>query len=337
MPYSLCLTANTVNGSGNGSRSGAQTLVLLAMPLNCLILRALADAPKQQAELRGEVGSPPQTTLRAQLKKLTAVGTIAKHRRDPFPGVLDYELTAPGHSLLFVASVLERWLGEAPQGPLPLGDNAAKAAVKALAEGWSTTMLRALAAGPLSLTELDRIIGSLSYPSLERRLAALRLAGQVEARRGNGRGTPYAVTDWLRQGVAPLAAAARWERCHLPQATTPFGRLDTEAAFLLAVPLLRLAEELSGTCRMAMELPNGAGRRLAGVTVEVRSGRIASCITKLEIGTDAWALGSPAAWLDAVIEGDSDRLELGGDDRLACAALGGLHEKLFGVPIRKTS
>ncbi len=43
-------------------------------------------------------------------------------------------------------------------------------------------MLRALAAGSLSLTELDRLIGALSYPSLERRLVAMRLAGLVGAR-----------------------------------------------------------------------------------------------------------------------------------------------------------
>ncbi len=46
------------------------------------------------------------------------------------------------------------------------------------------------------------VISSLSYPSLERRLAAMRLAGLIEARPGNGRGTPYAVTDWLRRGIA---------------------------------------------------------------------------------------------------------------------------------------
>ena len=326
------MTASTVNGSGNWARSGAQTLTLLAAPLNCLILRSLSEGPKQQAELRRETGSPAQTTLRAQLKKLTEIGALAKHRRNRFPGVLEYELTAPGQDLLFVAGVLERWLESAPEGTLPLGGGAAKAAIKALVEGWSTAILRALAASPLSLTELDSIIGGLSYPSLERRLAAMRLAGQIEARRGNGRGTPYAVTDWLRQAVAPLAASARWERRHLPQATAPIGRLDVEAAFLLAVPLLRLPGELSGSCRMAAEIPNGRGQRLAGVTVEVENGGIVSCGAHLQGKPSAWALGSPAAWLGAVIEHDTDRLELGGECRLYRALLDGLHGALFRAP-----
>ncbi len=310
---------------------------MLALPLNVVILHALSGGPRKQAELRQEAGSPAQTTLRALLKRLIAIDAIDKRRRDRFPGVLEYELTAAGHDLLFVASTLERWLGRAPEGPLPPGSNAAKAAVKALAEGWSTTMLRTLAAGPLSLTELDRVIGSISYPSLERRLAAMRLAGQVEACPSTEKGTPYAVTAWLRRGVAPLAAAVRWERRHLPLTTTPIGRLDTEAAFLLALPLLQLPAGLSGSCRMAMEIPNGAERRLAGVTIEVRNGTIASCATQLEGSPDAWALGPPTAWLDAVIEHDSEHLELGGDSRLAGAALDALHAELFGVPIRKTS
>jgi len=323
------LTANTVNGSGNGARSGAQTLALLAVPLNSLILKALADGPKKQPELRREAGSPAQTTLRAQLKKLVEIGAIDKHRHNRFPGAVDHELTTPGRDLLFVAEVLERWLARSPNGPIRLGSNSAKAAIKALVEGWSTTMLRALAAGPLSLTELDRIISSLSYPSLERRLGAMRLAGQVEARRGEGRGTPYAVTDWLRQGVAPLAAAARWERHRLPEETPPITRIDTEAAFLLAVPLLKLPHNISGSCRMAAEIPNGKERRLAGVMVDVSEGRIPFCATRLEGNPNAWALGSLPAWLSAVIDGDTDRLELGGDCSLARTLLDGLHGALF--------
>jgi DNA-binding HxlR family transcriptional regulator len=311
-------------------RSGAQTLILLAAPLNVLILRALADGPGQQAELRRATGSPAQTTLRAQLKKLVEIGAIDKHRRNRFPGVLEYELTREGRDLLFVADTLERWLERATDAPLSLESGAAKSATKALTDAWSSAMLRALAATPLSLTDLDGVIGSLSYPALERRLAAMRLAGLIETRSSNGRGRPYGVTEWLRRGIAPLAAAARWERRHLPRQTPPVSRLDVEAAFLLTVPLLRLPAELSGACRMAAEISNGDNRRLAGVTIDVQGGRISSCATQLKAGADAWALGSPAAWLDALIERDLDRLELGGDCSLARDAVDGLHGALFG-------
>lgn len=326
-----------MNGSGNGARSGAQTLVLLAAPLNVLILRSLAESPKQQADLRRETGTPAQTTLRAQLKRLTEIGVISKERRNRFPGILEYELTAAGRDLLFVASTLENWLAISPSGLLSFGDNAAKAAIKALVEGWSTKMLRALAARSLSLTELNRIIGNLSYPALERRLGAMRLAAQVEARSANGRGRPYSVTKWARQGIAPLAAAGRWERRYLPEATPPIRRNDVEAAFLLAVPLLRLPSDVDGSCRMGAEFHNGSQRRLAGVMATVEAGQVVSCATQLQGHPDAWALGSPTGWLNAVIEHDDTSLELGGDCHLARSLLGGLHQALFGDKTRTQS
>ncbi len=302
---------------------------MLAAPLNVAILRALSSGPKQQVELRHETGAPAQTTLRAQLKRLDEVKALEKRRRNRFPGVLEYELSRAGRDLLFVADTVERWLGRAPEGPMSLGSGVAKAAIKALAEGWSTTMLRALAASPLSLTELDRVIGSLSYPSLERRLAALRLAGQVEAKAGNGRGTPYALTAWGREGVGPLTAAARWERRHMPRDTARFGRIDAEAVFLLTAPLVHLSEDVSGSCRMAIELPGKNGRRLAGVVVTVGKGRIESCTLRPQGTPDAWALGSAAAWLEALVRADTDKIEPGGDGRLARALLESLNRALF--------
>lgn len=320
-----------VNGSGNGVRSGAQTLTLLAAPINFLVLQALEEGPQPQAELRRVAGSPAQTTLRAQLNRLVEIGAILKHRRDRFPGVLEYELTPAGQELVLVAKAIERWLANSPEGPLTPGTSAAKAPIKALAEGWTTAIVRALAAGPHSLTELNQIIGSLNYPAIERRLAAMRLAGQIKARPGNGRGTPYAVTDWLRQGMAPLAAAARWERRHLPKETTPISRVDVEAGFLLAVPLLRLTTDIIGSCRLGVEITNGKGHGLAGVLVEIDRGRIVSCTTRLDGHPDTWILGPSTAWFSALIENDTDNLEIGGDGHLGRALTDGLHRALFRI------
>jgi DNA-binding HxlR family transcriptional regulator len=332
------LTASGVNGNGRGPRSGTRALVLLACPLHGTILQSLSAGPKQLVDLRREVGSPPQTTLRAHLKELDGIGGIVKRRRNRFPGVLEYELAPAGMELLFVADALEHWLKRAPEGPLAFGSSGAKAAIKALAEGWSSTMLRALAARPLSLTELDVVIAGLSYPSLERRLAAMRLAGQIEPCPGSGKGTPYTVTEWLREGMGPLAAASRWERHHLPEETAPTTRLDTEACFLLTLPLLRLPEELSGSCRMGVEMKNGRQRRLVGAMAHVDEGRVASCSVRLEGTPNAWATGTAGSWLRAVIGSDTDQLELGGDQRLARALLDGLHSALFGSEARgKTS
>lgn len=324
-----------VNGSGNGARSGAQTLLLLATPLSSAILQALAGGVKQQVELRSATGAPAQTTLRAQLRRLVEIGAIEKHRRNRFPGVLEYELTTAGHDLVFVADTLKRWLALAPDGPLSFDSSAAKTAIKALAEGWSTTMMRALAASPLSLTELDGVIPSMSYPALERRLSALRHAGLVEASPISANGTPYAATSWLCLGTAPLMAATRWERRHAAALSPPVGSLDMEATFMLAMRMLRPSHQMSGSCRLAAELSRRVGRpRLAGVVLTLHDGRVESCSASLEGNFDAWALGPTSIWLDAVIEGRAADLELGGDRSLARALVDGFHEALFGTHLR---
>lgn len=323
------MTANTVNGSGNGARSGAQTLVLLATPLNHQILQALSDGPMQQGELRRATGLPAQTTLRAQLKRLVEIGAVEKTRRNRFPGAIEQELTKTGRDLIAVTEILGRWLQRAPEGPLSLGSPASKAAIKALTEGWSTTMMRALAARALTLTELDRVISSVNYPSLERRLGAMRLAGLVTTRAASGRGSPCEITRWGREAIGPLTAAARWELRHNPIATPPVGRLDIEAAFLLTVPLLRLPNDLSGACRFTAVVANGSEDRHAGVFVQVEEGRVVTCTTRLEGKADAWASGSAPAWIAAVVERDLNGLELGGDCAMARHLLDELYEALY--------
>jgi hypothetical protein len=111
------------------------------------------------------------------------------------------------------------------------------------------------------------------------------------------------------------------------------GRLDVEAALLLAVPLLSLPAELSGSCRLGAELANGKPH-LAGALLTVEAGRIVGCSTKLEGHPDAWALGSISAWLNALLEHDTGSLELGGDCRFARAVIDSFHRTLFKVPVR---
>ncbi len=304
-------------------------LSLLAVPLNVHVLTALEEAPRPLLDLRRAVGSPPQTTLRGHLRKLTELGVLERERRNEFPGNVDYELSRAGRELHAVAEIVQAWLARAPEGPLELGSSTARSAIKALAGGWSAAIVRVLAARPLSLTDLNRLISEHNYPSLERRLGAMRLAGQVEAACGTGRGTPYAVTDWLRQAVAPLAAAIRWERRHAPASTTPLGRIDVESIFLLAVPLLRLPADVSGTCRLAVELRGEGGSGLAGVLVTVEEGRVVSCVSRLQGHADAWASGPALGWMDALLDHDLDWLEVGGDATLARSLLDSLHGSLL--------
>jgi DNA-binding HxlR family transcriptional regulator len=311
-------------------RTGAYALSLLSAPINMHALTALADEPKTLVGLRRVAGSPPPTTLRGHLRKLTEIGVVERRQVARSHTNVEYELAASGRELLAVAATLQRWLSESPEGPLTLGNANAKGAVKALAEGWSTGMIRALASKPLTLTELDRLITDVSYPSLERRLEAMRMVGQIEPSPSKGRGTPYMVTDWLRKSIAPIIAAVHWEQMQLPAETPAITKIDVEAAFMMVIPLLRLGTDFSGVSRLAVEMNGNGKSRLAGVMVVLDSGRIASCTTRLEGEPIAEATGSATNWIRAVTDPEPDRLKIVGDRRLAIAFVAAIHEVLFG-------
>jgi len=308
-------------------RAGGQALSLLAAPLNVHILKTLAEGPKELIDLRRSVGSPPQSTMRVYSRTLIDLGLLEQQRQDALSGSSLYALTPSGAALLGVGEILQEWLNESPDGPIELGSTLAKSTVGALIEGWSTNIVRALAAKPLSLTQLNRLIPKVSYPSLERRLGGLRLASLVEPHPGEGRGTPYRTTWWLRRAVVPLTAAAGWERKHLPESAPPIGRLDVEAAFLLAIPLMALPDSLTGKCRLAVELQGGASPVFAGVLVHIEEGRVASCSSRLDGEVEGWVSGTPLAWLRRMNGhgNGNEGLETGGDVGLALTVTDALH------------
>ncbi len=310
---------------GPQTRAGGRALTILAAPLNLLVLRALSERPMRLAELLKATGLPAQTTLRGHLANLVELGVLQKRPTQQMPYAVENELTPLGRGLLDVADRLEIWLKGAPDGSIPLESAAAKGAIKALVDGWESKMMRALAARPLSLTQLDRLISDFSYPALERRLASMRLAGLVEGQRGQGGGTPYAVTDWARLGVAPLAAASHCERVHMSDNSAPVAQIDIEAAFLLATPLVGLAPDVAGSCQLEVEASPGVVPRPAGVQVTVEHGRVVTCVSRLQQSPGAYAAGTALKWFHAVKDGQVEELRFGGSGRLAEEVVGGLH------------
>lgn len=309
-------------------RAGERVMTVLATPLNLLIVRALAERPMRLAELRRATGLPAQTTLRGHLASLAELGVVEKRPTQQMPYAVEIELTPLGRELLEVASRLEVWLREAPEGPIPLESGGARGVIKAFVDGWGSTIMRGLAWRPMSLTELDRRIAGLSYPALERRLASMRMAGLVEPRPSSGAGTPYIVTNWARRGLSPLAAAGRCEMLHMRERATPITQLDIEAAFMLATPLVGMPPEVSGSCQLEVETESSG--ESAGVTVVVEGGKVISCESELESDANAFAIGSTATWFSAVNDGDLGELRYGGGRQLAEDLVRGLHSALNG-------
>ncbi len=313
-------------------RAGAVALSLFSVPLNGLILRALADGPMRLSDLRGEVGGPAQTTLRGNLANLAEIGVLARRGRNGKPSVLENELTPLGCELLLLADAVEAWLARAPGGPISFESAAGKAAIKALVGGWTSTIIRALAARPLTLTELDRLIDGLTYPALERRLGAMRLAEQIElCPDGDRKRRPYTATQWLREAMGPLTIACRCERRHMAGEVAPIGRIDVESVLLLAAPQLRLSDCAEGACQLSVEAgaSGPAVGRAWGGRLQFKEGRVVSCIARVEAQPESSAAGPVSAWLDALVERDAEHLTYSGDVELGREIVYGLHDVLF--------
>lgn len=278
-------------------RAGAHLLLMATNPINRGILRTVLQRPIEVA-----------------------------------PGE-QYRVSPGGREMLFIAFVAERWLQSAPQGPLDFDSREAEGAIASLAEGWSVTVMHMLAREPLTLGELHDAIEGLSPRALRRHLDAMENSGLVEALPDGAGGAIYAATDWMRAGIAALIASARLERSNPKEGMAPIDALDVEAGFFCSLSLLELPKELSGTCRLGINLEEDESSCLTGVTARIEQGHITSCTAGLDKKADAWAAGSAGDWLDSVIEPDVNRVRTGGDRWLTRAVLDALHKTLFGVRV----
>jgi DNA-binding HxlR family transcriptional regulator len=320
---------------GDEVRAGGRVLSVFENPLNTRILHAHATGPQRLAELQEKIGWSAQTTVRAAVANLCDIGALSKRPAGGSPSAVATALSAAGEELLFVAGEIATWLARCPRGPIAPGGEGAKVAVRAFTGGWSSTLTRALASGPFTLAELGSLIPDVSHTSLERRISWMRRTGLVEPAGKRGRGTPYEVTDWLRQAIGPICAAGRCERRYMEGESVRATDVEVEAAFLLVIPLIRLPDSARGSCALAVQVesgePTSGGLRLAGVTVEVIGGEVISCVAGVDTKPDTWVVGISTAWLDVVIDGRIDDLRIGGaNPQLALGLATGLHLVLFG-------
>jgi hypothetical protein len=322
---------------GFKARAGALTLLYIASPVSRSVLLTLLAEAATGVELVDESDVPdPDDPVGLDIIADPYLVEPADPDADPdAPIGWDTSLRASpaGRDLPFVGFALERWLGNCPGGAIKLGPDAGPA-LSALLCGWASTVMHTLAAKPLTVEQACEAIQILDLDIVEARIEAMEEAELLEARPADDGATRYAVTDWLREGIAPLAAAARLERRHPPGDTAPIAALDVDAAFLLALPLLKLPAELSGSCSLAVELDEDVRPNPAGVTARVQGGRIVSCEARLDKEADVWATASAGDWLDTVIEPDAKRVRSSGERRLARRLLYELHQTLFGVSMR---
>jgi hypothetical protein len=326
--------ASDVGEGGFKARAGALTLLYLASPMDRSVLLTLLAEATTGARVLDELEAPDPDDPAAIAAIFSDAYLVEPADPDHPPGApigpdTMLQPTPAGREVPFVGVVLQRWLDSCPEGPVELGPDAGPV-LAPLLTGWCSMVTHALAAEPLTAAETQEAIQVLDLDTVEARIELMEEAGQVEALPSPDGEPRYAVTEWLRLGIAPLAAAARMELRHPPGDTAAVAALDVEASFLLTLPLLELPVELSGSCSMAVELDEGVSGSPAGVTVRIENGLVVSCEQHLDEDADAWVTGSAGDWLDTLIEPDIERVRSGGERHLAGTLLQELHETLFG-------
>jgi hypothetical protein len=238
-----------------------------------------------------------------------------------------------GEERAFATAALESWLGECPSGPLSLGPDA-KRVLRALAGGWSSRAIHAVALGPANSAELTLRIGAPRARAVAGALRAMREVGLVESVSVPAGRDIVVPTVWLRRAIGPLAAAARLEIAEPPRGAAPIDPQDVEAAFRLGLSLLlELDEDFSHLCRLTVAMPE-RGVPLAGVAVQLELGEIVMVTADLRIHSETWASGSPLAWIETLIDPTDPKLAVSGNLEVLLALLHGLHEELFPMQIR---
>jgi len=293
------------------------------------VLEALGEEPRDLKGLQQLVGVYDPTMMRRHLRPLAELKAVIRHPLPDSRGS-EYELGPAGVELREVGRLTQGWLAASPEGQIALGSVVARGAIKALVEGWSSKIIRALVARPRCLTDLDALIPTLSYPALDRRLSALRDHGLVEAQPKRERSTPYAPSRWLRRAGGPLMAATQWESQYAASAVTG-ERFDFETVFMLGALGRKLPDRAEGRCRLGVEFRDGSGNlALIGVQLKIVEGKVLACAARPEGEADASASGSPTAWVRALTAGDPAELYLSGDPHLTREVIQVLRHELFG-------
>lgn len=301
-------------------RAGGRVLALLSDGLNVSIVRALARGPVPTLELPGRVGPASRTTRFSRLRSLETLGVISREKRGGLPPVTYCGLSPSGEALLPVVRRFAAWLGSRPadtEGRRRMDDILA---IKGLAAGWGTTALRWLAEGPQTVTDLaSRCSPQSTYHDVRWARTALADANLVEMVDRPGRGRPFALSDWARGAVGPLAAAARWERDFLIGAAGVLSPIESETLLLLAISLTGdLPGALSGICMLHVDDQRG-------IRVAVDEGRVVFFSPDSQNGRRCSVSGSSEAWLDALVDGRRSGLEMrGGALRLPMMVIAGL-------------
>ena len=306
-------------GERVGLRAGSLALLVLSDSLNLAVLRQLRDGPLMASELLDELRASRATRFK-RLLQLEELGLIVREKHSGWPPPTYCRLSEAGRGLLAVAERFEVWFARRQwrQGG---GEIERARAIKALASGWCSTLVRWLAEGPRSATELEALTPpETSHHDVKRALSALSESGLAERLpRRIGRRHPYSLTPSGRETAAPLAAAIHWERGLLWEPDPAREALAAETLLYMAAPLVAMPLEIEGACTMLIEDEGG-------ISAAIADGRVVAGLPITTGDVKAEALGTGRDWLTVLATGTLGPLETRGDDKLIALLVLALHQ-----------
>jgi DNA-binding HxlR family transcriptional regulator len=310
--------------------STADVLRLLGAGATGAILMALGEGPLRTKELTEAVPGYAPRTIYRYTGKLTELDVIARDEEPGVPSKVVHSLSDGCGSELYelVNRYADTSLTRLPDGRL---DAQAWASVGQLGDLWETGMVAELACDALSPTELAEGDHGLSYHQVNRRAGLFEANGLLTEWESPGRRRCYALTEKTRRKMGLLAGIARWRHRHVV-AEDEEGMTAPEMATVLRAALRLVAlPEHKGMC-LRLHVVSGDDTDAPAseeVWAEVEAdGTIHSCAGP-PADPDGWGSGQVATWIPVLLDGRSDAVEVGGEEKLVRDCLDALYEALW--------
>lgn len=310
--------------------STADVLRLVSAGATGAILMALGEGPLRTKTLTEQVPGYAPRTIYRYANKLAELEVVEREEEPGVPSKVVHTLSDPCGTDLYelVNRFADASLTRLPDGRI---DAHAWASLGLLADLWEAGMVEELACGGRSPTELAQGEHGLSYHQVNRRAGLFKAGGLLTEWQGTGRRRCYGLTEKTRRKMGLVIGVARWRHDHVvDEGEEGMSAAEMATALRAALPLVELPEHKGGRLRLAVRNEEDApGAEGEEVWAEVEpDGTIHSCAEQTADPT-AWARGKVKAWIPLIMDGKTDGVLVGGEEKLAIDALEGLYNTLW--------
>lgn len=310
----------------------AEVLRLLSAGASGSILIALGDGPLRTKELTERIPSYAARTIYRYAGKLTQLRIIDRHEEPGVPSKVIHQLTEPcGRELHDLVEAF----ADASLARLSSGEIGAPAwsSLSLLADLWESGIIEDLNLGPRSATELARGPHGLSFHQVSRRAGLFAKAGFIEEVEDVGRHRRYALTEKARRGMALIAGLGRWRRHIVPEGGSGLTAVEVAGLMRTVLPLVVIPQHAGKNLEMRI-VPVGENTtgeeevwaKIGGdgvfLSIPTPSGSAAT-------SASASAQGKATSWVDSILDGPHNGLDISGEADLVTGCLNHLHAALW--------